>query len=148
MLIHSPPLSISSVVKNCTISDAKDNGIYSMCMLFLRLRNLYKWEKGLEPWEEAESSELIDWIDQKETLWEKLESLEFQNIEVNNLSFSPFDVTKINNELTNNELIYGAGLGKSMKAIFFLAQKESITRIDDYETVISLQRHLNAHIFG
>ena len=38
------------VLHNCTISDSHHAGLYSICGLALRLRDLYKWEKGLDPW--------------------------------------------------------------------------------------------------
>ena len=44
-------LLLKTIKHNCDISDARDNGIYSICTLVLKLRNLYKWEHGLEPWE-------------------------------------------------------------------------------------------------
>jgi len=35
---------------NCNISDARYWGMYSLCGLLLRLRELYKVEKGIRPW--------------------------------------------------------------------------------------------------
>ena len=60
------------VLKNCEISDAQHAGLFSICGLALRLRDLYKWENELNPWEEKDSSEILDWIAAKEQLWEKL----------------------------------------------------------------------------
>ncbi len=64
----SPMLTplIDAINHNCAVSDARDNGIYSMCTLFLRLRNLYKWEHGKLPWQEEEPAILLDWIEKKE----------------------------------------------------------------------------------
>jgi hypothetical protein len=53
---------IHQVLQNCDISDARHAGLYSVCGLALRLRDLYKWEKGLNPWEEKDSSEVLEWI--------------------------------------------------------------------------------------
>ena len=57
---------IASVQRNCDISDAAHAGLYTVCGLALRLRDLYKWQKGMLPWEEKESGEILDWIEQKE----------------------------------------------------------------------------------
>lgn len=38
------------VRENCAISDAQHAGAFSICGLALRLRNLFKWERGLDPW--------------------------------------------------------------------------------------------------
>ena len=35
------------VLRNCHISYARHAGLYSICGLALRLRDLYKWEMGL-----------------------------------------------------------------------------------------------------
>ena len=58
-----------AIQHNCNISDARDNGIYSICTLVLKLRNLYKGENGLEPWDEPDSPILLDWIYAKENFW-------------------------------------------------------------------------------
>ncbi|MEJ2658563.1 MAG: hypothetical protein P8012_15455 [Desulfobacterales bacterium] len=38
------------VLFNCNITDSQHAGLYSICGLALRLRDLYKWENRLEPW--------------------------------------------------------------------------------------------------
>ena len=43
---------LDTIRHNCDISDARDNGIYSICNLVLKLRNLYKWEHAIEPWQD------------------------------------------------------------------------------------------------
>ena len=62
---------IRQVLQNCDISDAYHSGLYSICGLALRLRDLYKWEQGLDPWDERDSSEILDWIESKENKWER-----------------------------------------------------------------------------
>jgi len=63
---------IKEIQYNCDVSDARDHGIYSMCSLVLKLRNLYKWETGGQPWSEPESSELLDWIEAREQYWQDI----------------------------------------------------------------------------
>ena len=113
---------IQAVRRNCDISDARDNGIYSLCSLVLKLRGLYKWEHGLEPWEEPESAVVLDWIEQKENYWESLVEADYHPLGFAGRNLDPFAVTKINNRLTGSGLIYGAGYGRSLKAVFFLAE--------------------------
>jgi hypothetical protein len=61
--------SITSQVKhNCNISDAKHWGNYSPCGLLLRMRDLYKIENGLKPWEEISHKTIGAWIDERERL--------------------------------------------------------------------------------
>lgn len=113
---------VNDVQHNCNISDARDHGIYSMCTMVLKLRNLYKWEHGLQPWEEAEPGDLLDWIDGKEKHWHKIAGEEYRMIGVGGQKYSPGDPDSINRNFTNEKLIYGAGYGRSMKAVFFLAE--------------------------
>lgn len=120
----SPDLAdlIKTIRRNCDISDARDNGIYSLCSLILKLRTLYKWEQGLEPWDEPGSGEVLDWIEQKENYWETLAGAEYHPLVISGRSLDPFAVTKINNRLTGSGLVYGAGYGRSLKTVFFLAE--------------------------
>ncbi|GAB4337406.1 MAG: hypothetical protein Kow0089_08610 [Desulfobulbaceae bacterium] len=117
------PIFIETIRRNCDISDARDNGIYSICSLVLKLRNLYKWEHGLEPWQEPESAELLDWIEQRESWWEEISGEEYRPLSLNGCETDPFDQEEINALLGDNDLLYGAGYGRSLKSIFFLAEK-------------------------
>lgn len=119
--LHAP--LCQSVQRNCDISDAKDNGIYTICTLFLKFRNLYKWEKNIEPWCEPESTDLLDWISEKETFWQTIGDEPFSRIHVNGRDVDPFHVEPVNAHLSSSNLIYGAGYGRSMKAVFFLAER-------------------------
>jgi hypothetical protein len=97
-------------------------------MLVLKLRNLYKWEHGIEPWEEPESSDLLNWIDSKENYWEKIIDEPYESVPTGDRSAEPYDIAEINTWLAPRNLLYGAGYGRSLKAIFFLA--EIISRED------------------
>ncbi len=63
---------IAQVSGNCTVSDARSAGLYSICGLALRLRDLFKWEKGLPPWEERSAAEVLQWIGEREELWDQI----------------------------------------------------------------------------
>ena len=113
---------VKDVQYNCDISDARDHGIYSMCSLVLKLRNLYKWENDLQPWDEPESSSLLDWIEEREEFWEQLSAREFRPLRVNGRAYEVDDVNAVNQDRSASHLFYGAGHGRSMKPIFFLAE--------------------------
>ena len=112
---------LNTIKHNCDISDARDNGIYSICTLVLKLRNLYKWENGLEPWQEPDSPVLLDWIAAKEEYWETLQEKPFSQIPIKGDSVDPFLLPVINQYLSPDNHVYGAGYGRSMKAVFFIA---------------------------
>jgi len=126
---------------NCDISDAQHAGLYSTCGLALRLRDLYKWEHHLNPWEEKDSSEILDWIGKKEALWEKLADTKYRDLSIQGKSFDPFDTFGINTILADHGLFYGAGYAFSLKPTFFLAEIENKTLNSGY-TVYTLGREL------
>jgi hypothetical protein len=120
------------VFHNCTISDARYAGYYSICGLALRLRDLYKWEKGLDPWVEDESSLVLEWIGKKEEEWESLVENNLTEITILGRSYDPFDTNGINEILEPEGLLYGAGYVYSLKPSFFLARLDEKRRINGF----------------
>ena len=129
------------VLNNCDISDSQHAGFYSICGLALRLRDLYKWEKGIDPWVEKDSSEILDWIEGKEEKWDKLTESHFETITFLGNTYDPFDTEKINAVLESYGVLYGSGYAYSLKPTFFLAKIEDKKEIDGY-TVYILGREL------
>ena len=132
---------IDVVKQNCDISDASSAGIFSICGLALRLRDLYKWEHKLPPWIEKNSSQIIDWIDQKEQLWEKIAENKFSKLPLFENNYDPFDTIDINIKLAPHKLYYGAGYAHSLKPSFFLAQIENIKTINNVK-IFTLSKEL------
>ncbi|MCK8602362.1 Sfum_1244 family protein [Desulfoferrobacter suflitae] len=110
------------VQNNCNISDAQFGGAYSLCGLLLRLRDLYKWESGLQPWQEPEPADLLEWVDARERHWEAIAHNSLQPLRIGDKSYDPFDSATINSLLRPYGLIYGAGYAAAMKPSFFLAE--------------------------
>jgi hypothetical protein len=125
-----------TIQQNCDISDARDNGIYSICSLVLRLRNHYKWERGLEPWDEPDPPVLLEWIAEKEALWETVRERPFLPLTIGESVFDPYRAEPVNEYLSTDRLLYGAGFGKSMKAIFFLGEILETKLVEGYPAVI------------
>jgi len=121
---------IEQVIENCSISDAKHAGLYSICGLALRLRDLYKWENRLDPWIENDPSEVLKWIGNKEEKWEQLVDKDFSDINLLGHRFDPFDVKGINTILESYGYIYGGGYARSLKPSFFLAAIEDKKEIN------------------
>ena len=63
------------ILQNCAISDSQNSGLYSICGLALQLRDLYKWEKGLDPWVEEDSAKVLTWIGEKEDTFNSLPAM-------------------------------------------------------------------------
>ncbi|MGA7143551.1 MAG: Sfum_1244 family protein [Desulfobacterales bacterium] len=129
------------VLTNCNIADSRHAGLYSICGLALRLRDLYKWENRLDPWVENDPSEVLKWIGDKEEAWEKLAEQEFKDIRLMGGRFDPFDVKGINEILEPYGYMYGGGYARSLKPSFFLAALETQKEIN-HVTVSILGREL------
>jgi len=129
------------VLHNCDISDANNAGLYSICGLALRLRDLYKWEQGLPPWEERDSVEVLEWIEAKEDQWDRCIDHEFADISIAGKTFDPFDTRGINAVLEPHNFFYGAGFARSLKPTFFLATIEEKSKLNG-TTVYTLGREL------
>lgn len=128
--------TLQDIQYNCNISDARDHGIYSMCTMVLKLRNLYKWEHALQPWQEPEPGDLLDWIEKKENHWQLIAEEAFHDIGIDGRTFSPASLTEINALLGQDQLVYGAGYGRSMKSVFFLAEMIQSYRIEGFPVII------------
>jgi hypothetical protein len=125
----------SKIKQNCNISDAKYWGYYSLCGLLFRLRELYRLEHGIRPWEKIPQKDIGEWIAERESTWKEFEEKDYEDIAVDGNIYRPFEVGKINYELGSKGLVYGAGFGLHMKPSFFLADlvsKEESGGIDIY----------------
>lgn len=125
-----------TVQRNCDISDARDNGVFSMCTLVLKLRNLFKWEHHIAPWAEPEPADLLDWIEKKERYWESIAAAPFLDLPLNNSEADPYDHAAVNGQLKDTNLVYGAGYGHSLKSVFFLAERREEKVVAGCRTII------------
>jgi len=110
------------VQANCNISDAIHAGVFSICGLALRMRDLYKWEKGLPPWKEKAEEDILDWIGRREDVWDDVRDQSYQSIVINGFRSDAFDTGGINRVLETAGLYYGAGYAYSLKPTFFLGR--------------------------
>ena len=134
------------IQRNCDISDANYAGLYSLCSLLLRMRDLYKWEHDLCPWEEPEPSVLLDWVDARENRWEEIARDEIRPLTLGIQSYDPFNMAELNSELRPLGLVYGAGYVLGMKPSFFLGQVIESRTLGDLQVDI-VDRELARDIY-
>lgn len=127
---------IRHIRRNCDISDAHHGGVFSVCGLALRLRDLFKWERGLAPWEEGDPAEVLDWIGVREEYWETLTDCDYAALCMNGRSWEPFDTAGVNSVLSALGLYYGAGYARGLKPTFFLATVEDRREIEGCSVLI------------
>lgn len=129
------------VRRNCEISSAGQAGGYSLCGLLLRLRQFYKWEHGLAPWQEPDPGAVISWIEEKEQGWNLLEDAAWHDLSWEGAAHEPFEVQSLNDRLLPRGLAYGAGLSRGLTPTFFLGELLS-SRREENLTILVLGREL------
>ncbi|NOZ77375.1 MAG: hypothetical protein GXO65_06915 [Euryarchaeota archaeon] len=120
------------VLYNCELSNARHWGAYSICGLLIRLIDLYKWSTGAKPYARIDHELLMDWVSEKEGMWSELQDEEFREISLEGTDYDPFDIRGINAHLEPGGLLYGAGLVRSLRPSFFLAELEESWDEGDY----------------
>lgn len=121
-----PQALLDQVDANCQVAAAGQAGQFSLCGTLLRLRQLYKWENGLPPWQEPEPATVIEWIEAKERTWEVLEDATWQPLAWNDQTFEPLAVAELNQRLIPQGFAYGAGLGRGHAPTCFLGELQEV----------------------
>jgi len=117
---------------NCNISDAGFWGYYSICGLLLRLRELYRSENSLLPWDEIPVEGISAWIASREAVWKELEDEKLRPLKIGDRVYDPFEIDEINTALATTGLLYGGGYGRFNKPTFFLARLKAKRELYDY----------------
>ncbi|MFQ5755538.1 MAG: Sfum_1244 family protein [Acidiferrobacterales bacterium] len=136
------PRSLGIIVqRNCHISDARFAGDYSLCIYLLKMREYYRWEKGL-PLGASLSNEAVGrWVQQRERQWEQVESDPYEQLHMVGQRFDPFDNDGINRELLPRGLVYSGGYGRFCKPHFFLGRLLRTERCRGYTVLISANEY-------
>ncbi len=128
---------VAGVKHNCNVSDARFWGYYSLCGMLIRMRSLYRAEKGMMPWDPINGDEIGKWITDRERLWESLQNDDYKNLEFETGEFDPFDPAGINDKIAGHGLVYGAGYGMFTKSTFFLARTVTIESKNNHRIIIT-----------
>lgn len=139
---------VKAAGKNSDISDAKFWGFYSLCGFLLRLRSLYKFERGLNHWDDVKPQDIGGWIEKRHAFWDAIEEEQYHNLPVNGKSIDPFDAEAVNSVLISDGAFYGAGRALYGKPMFFTAdllKKDSIDGFDVFTTGREYARDISTH---
>ncbi len=113
------------VQRNCDIADAQHGGDYGMCTYLMKMRELYRWTRGLPLGASLSHADVGDWLTAREAHLESLEEEDFAPIEIAGMQFDPFDAEGINDAIGSQRLVYSAGLVNGARPSFFLGELES-----------------------
>jgi len=136
---HFLEMLLPAVRKNCLISDATHSGFFSVCGLFLRLRDRHLVEQGLPPWTATDKSSLLSWIEEQENRWLEHLDLPFEDLNLRGRTVPYLDDRRVNAQLLPLGLYYGAGYGRGFKPTFFLGDVREVREFHGF-TVIVLDR--------
>jgi hypothetical protein len=125
-----------AVQHNCHISDARHGADYSLCVYLMKMREYYRWEKGLPYGAALAKDHVGNWLQAREQLWEDLAQAELAPIAIEGEHFDPFDAEGINIRLEPHGLVYSGGLGNQGKPHFFLGDLEQRRRTGDYSVFV------------
>jgi len=114
----------TAVQNNCHISDAQYAGDYTLCVFLLKMREFYRWENQLSFSAALPREEIGRWMQEREQLWEQIESSGFDSIALADRQFGPFDAEEINRAIVPQGYVYSAGYGRFNKPHFFLGALE------------------------
>lgn len=125
-----------TVQHNCHISDARHGADYSLCVYLMKMREYFRWEKGLPYGAALAKDQVGNWLQGRERLWEELEGEELRPIPIQGEYFEPFDADAINQRLAPSGLVYSAGLGQKAKPHFFLGDLQQRHRAGSYSVFV------------
>lgn len=138
---------INTVQHNCHIADARHAGDYTLCVYLLKMREMYRWEQGIDFKTMLTTDDVGDWLTAREGVWDDLEDQEYKPLQIGDKSHEPFDNDLINTLLCEQKmgeqktdeqkLVYNAGLGIRCRPHFFIAELEETLKHDDYTVYLS-----------
>lgn len=136
-----------AVQRNCHIADARHGANYSLCIYLLKMREYFRWERGIPLSAGIDKDEVGPWLTERETLWAELETEEPAELPLGDARIEPFEADAINARLLPLGYVYSAGLGQHAAPHFHLAELERVEEHDGFRLIISgreLARDLTA----
>ncbi len=129
------------VQRNCHISDARHGTEYTLCTYLMKMREYYRWERGLPFSASLPRDAVGNWLVEREGLWESLSEADFEPLMIEDRSYDPFAAEDVNRALRPHGLVYSGGLGRNAKPHFFLGSLETHQQRDGYSVVVAHQEY-------
>jgi Family of unknown function (DUF6866) C-terminal domain/Family of unknown function (DUF6866) N-terminal domain len=136
-MIENLSALIDTVQKNCTIADARHARDMTMCTFLLEMREYYRWEMEIPYGARLPKDELGDWLNARESLWNRVEEEDFAPLPLNESGVDPFDANDINRTLIPMGLVYSSGLGHFRKPHFVLAELKRAELRDGVQVLVA-----------
>ena len=127
----------STVQHNCDITDARHASDYTLCIYLLKMRELFRWERGLDFESQFSKEEIGAWLTAREQRWEQMEHENYRPIEIRGESIDPFETDAVNDHLLEEALVYSGGIGRRGAVHFFLGQLKDRSNQDGYRILVA-----------
>jgi len=128
---------VRAVQRNCDIADARHAADHTLCIFLLKMREHFRWERGLPLTAVLPKEDVGDWLSRREALWEEVEGAELTPLPLPSGPCDPFETAQANAELLPLGLVYGAGLGRGGRPTFFLAELAREERREGFPVLVA-----------
>lgn len=120
------PRLVETAQYNADLADAHFAQAATLCIYLLDMREYYRWLKALPLDAKLPREHLGPWIAEQEARWESLRAdgevpNEYRPLDPA-VSDDPFDTRSVQQLLVTGGLVYGAGIGRFGRPLFFLAE--------------------------
>lgn len=132
---------VTTVRANCRVSDARHARNMTMCIYLLEMRELYRWEHGYTLDAVLPRAEVGAWLSERETQWDAVEHAGYRLLPLDNELVDPYAAEEVNHRLVPSGWVYGAGVGRSRKPQFFLAELEREEWRDGVRVLVAGREH-------
>lgn len=126
-----------TIQHNCDITDAQHASDYTLCIYLLKMRELFRWERGLGFENNISKEEIGSWLTEREQRWEHLEKEQYRPIEIDGDRLEPFDADAVNSHLLEEGFVYSGGIGRRGAAHFFLGHLKDRSDHDGYRILVA-----------
>ena len=127
----------ATVQHNCDICDARHAGDLTLCTYLMKMRELYRWEKGYPYGAALPNRAVGEWVRERERRWRELEDASYEPLPVDGGEVDPFESEAANEALVPEGLVYSGGYGRGMRPHFFLGRLARRHEIDGCTVLVS-----------
>ena len=132
---------VAAVRSNCRVSDARHARNMTMCTYLLEMRELYRWEHGYALDAVLPREDVGAWLSDREAQWDAIEHADYRPLPLSGELVEPYAAEEVNDRLVPAGWVYGAGVGRSRKPQFFVAELEREEWRDGVRVLIAGREH-------
>jgi hypothetical protein len=102
----------------------------------MKMREYFRWDQGYSFTDPLSKEELGEWVTNREALWDQIDEQSFKYLQIDGVTFDPFETEAINASLQMHGLVYSGGIGAKSVPHFFLGRLDATKTYQDYQVVL------------